>query len=274
MLYLLILFAVLALIVCLAGTQVLPPRGHSSGAAFFSGRPFAHRGLHQKGLIPENSLAAFQRACEHHYGIELDVRMSKDGHLCILHDRSLNRMAGHDLKIDSLDLKAIQAYHLEGTAEHVPSLAEALKVVDGRVPLIIEMKSNGLHDDPARIPRSLQKAMADYPGPWCVESFDARMLRVCRRLGYTVPLGQLSARQPLFPFAKWLQGMLVCNLISRPDFIAYEKGASPPGWRFYRRHSVPLIAWTVRSKDEWNRIRDVYSNYIFEGFDPDEENDH
>ena len=241
--------------------------------SFFSGAPFAHRGAFIPGFIPENSLSAFDRACTLGYGIELDVRAARDGRLCVMHDRNIQRMTGCDAFVESLDLKALKAYHLDGTEETIPSLSEALKVIAGRVPIIIEMKSNGFHERPDRMAELLVSEMKNYHGSWCAESFDPRILSAFKQLKPSVPIGQLSEPQPLWPIGPWLHGKLLCCLISRPDFIAYRIGSSVPHWLKIKKQGLPLIAWTVHSKNEWKQVKKVYDAYIFEGFLPCKDTD-
>ena len=59
---------------------------------------YAHRGLHGDG-VPENSLEAFELACQAGFGIELDVQLSSDGEVVVFHDYTLNRMTGVDKKL-------------------------------------------------------------------------------------------------------------------------------------------------------------------------------
>ena len=63
---------------------------------------FAHRGYHDKPVVPENSLPAFRRAIAHGWGAELDVHLMKDGTLAVIHDSSLLRTAGADVQIEEL----------------------------------------------------------------------------------------------------------------------------------------------------------------------------
>ena len=86
---------------------------------------YAHRGLHQKPTIPENSMAAFARAVEAGYGIELDLHLTRDGRLAVIHDASLKRTCGVDRKIEDLTLAEAQTYPLEESEEHIPEFFEA-----------------------------------------------------------------------------------------------------------------------------------------------------
>ena len=107
---------------------------------------YAHRGLHGGG-VPENSMAAFRLALENGYGIELDIHLLADGNLAVIHDASLLRTAGVDVKIESLTTRELTTYHLENTMETVPTFQQVLDLFAGKAPLIVELKpENGNHD--------------------------------------------------------------------------------------------------------------------------------
>ena len=104
----------------------------------------AHRGFfdNKKG-VPENSIPAFQKAVEYGFGIELDVQLSKDGYLLVFHDDNLKRMCGVDKKLREMNYEEILQYSLLNTNEKIPLFTEVLKVIGGKVPLIVEVKYEG-----------------------------------------------------------------------------------------------------------------------------------
>ena len=107
----------------------------------FLHRNFAHRGLHTKDRkVPENSLAAFKRAAERGYGIELDVQLSRDGQVVVFHDDTLDRVTGVVGRVDSYDYDDLKKMHLCGTSETIPLFSEVLKNIGGAGPLIVELK--------------------------------------------------------------------------------------------------------------------------------------
>lgn len=102
---------------------------------------YAHRGLFDNDSeAPENSLPAFKRAVDAGYGIELDVQLSKDGIPVVFHDATLKRMCGVDGNVWDYTLKELQQMKLANSSATIPTFAEVLKTVDGKVPLIIEYK--------------------------------------------------------------------------------------------------------------------------------------
>ena len=102
----------------------------------------AHRGLHNKELgIPENSLLAFEKAIEKGYGVEFDVQALDDGTPVVFHDSKLSRMTGKDGYIHNLNKEDLKNYNLLNTSQIIPTLEEALALVNARTPIIIEVKN-------------------------------------------------------------------------------------------------------------------------------------
>lgn len=231
---------------------------------------FAHRGLHniQKG-IPENSLAAFRLAVEAGFGIELDVHLSRDGKLVVEHDDHLRRTCGSELIIEESDYADLQALTLEGTTERLPLLEEVFALVDGRVPLLVEVKVFRGNHQP--LCAAVYAALRQYKGAYCVESFDPRALLWFRRHAKEVVRGQLAgyirkSGTPLHPAADFALHHLLVNVIGRPDFIAYNyKDARNLSLRLCRRlYRPPLFLWTIRSERAQALANDLNAAPIFE----------
>lgn len=251
------------------------PRAKKPDASPFLHRCFAHRGLHdmEQG-IPENSLAAFERAAESGYGIELDVQLSADGVPVVFHDAALSRMCAIDRRVDSLTFEQLRAYCLADTREQIPSFSEVLSLINGRVPLLVEIKMD--HMD-RTTPAAIDDLLSGYSGDYCIESFHPMALWWYRKNRPHILRGQLSTHfnvenRTLSPL-QFLLGKMVLNLISRPDFISYN-------WRFRKDLSLFLCrrvfhahtaGWVIRSEKELETCRKYFDMYIFEGFCPREE---
>lgn len=240
----------------------------------YRGVSFAHRGLHGEGRA-ENSLSAFSAAAKEGFGIELDVRLSKDGKMVVFHDDTLTRVAGIDKRVDSLSLDELKKCHLLGTDDTVPAFREVLELIDGRVPLLIEIKEDAGN---SRVTETLVSELEGYAGPYIVESFNPLSLRTFRRFRRDVPLGILSQhfcrrdeyRGKILYFL--LQNMLL-NFLSAPDFVAYDHtDANMPSLKLARTvFGTPTVAWTVRSEEEEKTARAVgFNSVIFEGYLPNE----
>ena len=231
---------------------------------------FAHRGLHNESRA-ENSLSAFRAAREAGYGIELDVRLSRDGELVVFHDPTLTRVCGVEGRVIDFTAEELKALSLNGTAEGIPTFREVLELIDGTVPLLIEIKM-----DPGEsgIAEKLAEVIEGYHGDYIIESFNPIALKITRKLMPAVPRGILSSRFSRDPkykgkFLYFMLENLLCNFLMRPDFIAYAKdGATLPVLRLLRKtFGTPLFAWTVRSPEEETRaISDGFDSIIFENY--------
>ena len=144
---LLILAAAAAAAAALAGLGyllvwfLLHGRRDGPGWEKLEGFRYAHRGLHGPG-VPENSLAAFRRAAEAGYGAELDVHLTRDGRLVVIHDGDLERMCGVPGRVAEKTAEELAALRLAGSEEHIPLLEEVLPLFAGRAPLVVELKTD------------------------------------------------------------------------------------------------------------------------------------
>lgn len=248
---------------------VMPGR-RKCGLEKYMSVKFAHRGLHDEEKA-ENSMSAFRAAKEAGFGIELDVRLSADGELVVFHDPTLMRVCGVEGRVIDKTAAELAALSLEGTADGIPTFREVLELIDGAVPLLIEIKMEG---DEHGIAEKLAEVIEGYRGDYIVESFNPLALRTVRRLMPSVPRGILSSRFTAQEKYKgkllyFLLENLALNFLMRPDFIAYEKdGHSVRPLRHIRKAlGTPLFAWTVRSRDEEDKaISDGFDTVIFEGY--------
>ncbi len=233
---------------------------------------YAHRGLHDKKKgIPENSMAAFARAVEAGYGIELDVQLSKDRIPVVFHDFTLERMTGQPGKVYEYTFEELKQFRLDGTDEQIPTFEEFLNMVDGRVPLIVEYKVEWM--DFSVCPIS-DRLLQGYKGLYIIESFNPLALSWYRKNRNGIIRGQLSDKfrrkdgfkGPLYFFLKHL----CLNWMTRPDFIAYNhEHASELGFMAATKlFKGKPVAWTIRSQAELDKAKENFSIFIFEQFIP------
>lgn len=225
---------------------------------------YAHRGLWGDG-VPENSLTAFERAAQHGFGIELDVRPSKDGMIYVFHDNNLKRMTGVDKNFIDMTSQEIDALRLLGTGECVPKFAEVLSTVDGRVPLMVELKGDDFN---TAVCVGADKLLSTYKGDYCIESFNPALVNWYRKNRPEIMRGQLvDSRNKLL---SRLMSTLCFNFINRPDFISHK-------YNSFNRLSVFLstrlwgtarTVWTVKSDEVRRQEIEKGANVIFEGFVP------
>ena len=205
----------------LAHVFLLTTRHRRVETAAFMTSPYAHRGLHG-GDLPENSLPAFCAAVACGFGIELDVQLSADGEVMVFHDESLLRMTGVDSSLYAKTKEELSALRLAGTEEKIPTLREVLALVDGKVPLLVEIKSDHAVLD---VCAKTAEILDEYTGAYMIESFHPFAVNWFRKNRPHVVRGQLSAN--LFWHGKAALSLFVVenmlfNFLARPDFIAYD----------------------------------------------------
>ncbi len=262
---------ILALLVILAVVFMLAPGRRNGELEKFKSVRFAHRGLHD-GTRAENSLSAFVAAKSEGYGIELDVRLSRDGKLVVFHDPTLERMVGKPGRVIDYTADELRWMKLGDTGEGIPTLAEVLRLVDGTVPLLIEIKQDVGESGVAE--RFLEE-IRGYTGDYIVESFNPLALRTVKKARPDILRGILSMNYMKEEKYRGkllykLLGGLYLNFLMRPDFIAYDHNDhSMRNLRYIRRaYGTPLFAWTVRSEEEQTRaLGDGFDTVIFEGYD-------
>jgi len=232
---------------------------------------YAHRGRHSEE-IPENSLAAFRNAVDSGFGIELDLQLSSDGEVMVFHDYTLDRMTGETGTLSEQTAEQLSALRLLTstglpTEEKIPTLTEVLALVDGKVPLLIELK--GENSDTA-LCEAADRILQSYHGAYCVESFNPLLIGwyktnrpdVLRGLLYT-DVFRVKSKSLLNLL---LSGMML-NFLARPHFIAYD-GCFPkklPLLLTTKLFRADRFIWTVRAEEERSKAGEPM---IFENITP------
>lgn len=227
---------------------------------------YAHRGLHGE-RVPENSLRAFALACEQGRGIELDVQLSRDGRVMVFHDYSLKRMTGVDQKLRELTAAELQGLSLKGTDQTIPTFAEALALVDGRVPLLVELKGENLN---TTLCKAVAEHLSAYRGAFCIESFNPLLVRGMKKCLPEVYGGLLYTNvcrdKKKYSLLNVAVSCMLLNCLAGPNFIAYnqlDRGSLPVKLAagLYR---APRFVWTARSDEDYQRAHDLGEHPIFE----------
>ncbi len=261
---------------------LMPSLRHPDVSAFL-GRYYAHRGLHDNHSdAPENSLRAFSKAVEAGYGIEFDVQLSKDKVPVIAHDFVLGRMfhdeEGNDVegKFKDYTYEELLRYHIADSKEKIPTFPQVLECVNGRVPLIIELKLEA-SDAPDELCRIVEGYLKDYKGLYCVESFNPKVVYWYRKHSPETIRGQLSEdyhkENPKYKgILYFFLTNLLLNFLTKPDFIAYnhlhETNLSRRLCRdLYKNLSV---AYTIKSQKELDEMSPHFDILIFDSFIPKE----
>lgn len=244
--------------------------------AVFLALPLAHRGLHGRasGVI-ENSRAAFAAAIRGGYGIELDLQLSADGEAMVFHDDDLARLTGAEGRVGARSAIELGALGLTGGDEAIPTLAEVLSLVAGRVPLLVEVKdqSRAMAPVDGRLERRAAALLGAYDGPAALMSFNPHSVAECRDAAPEIPRGRTTCG---FAEGDWRRlpagrraalarlddlDALGCSFISHQhddlgsDAVAKVKAVGRP-----------VLAWTIRSREEETAARAVADNITFEGY--------
>ena len=235
---------------------------------------YAHRGLHGNG-VPENSLLAFALAKEAGYGIELDIHLLRDGNLAIMHDSLLLRTTGCEGRLEDLTAEDFGKYRLEQTQEKIPLFKQVLDLIQGEVPLILELKAGpGVKIDD--LCTKVCQMLDDYSGLYCLESFDPRCVIWLRKNRPELVRGQLtenyfmSANSKLPWFLKFILRHQMFNFLTYPDFIAYRYADRITVSNVICRNFWKLqgVSWTIQNEQAYDTAVEEKWIPIFEGFQP------
>lgn len=270
----LVTFICLLIIIVVFALYTLSLKGNRKNpdTDFFASIRYAHRGLHNKPRIPENSLSAFSLAAEKGYGIELDVHLMADGELAVIHDSSLKRTAGADVLVENLTRNELEKYTLEQSNERIPTLKETLDLIDGRVPILIELKSESNVNE---LCRAAINELKDYKGRYCIESFDPRCVAFFKKNAPSVVRGQLAMNffkdknLKLSFVLKFFLSALALNFLTKPDFIAYKfedrkKISCQIAVKLWK---IKGFVWTIRSASDLKQAENEGYAVIFENSD-------
>lgn len=262
----------LLLLILLYLFAIAPRMANRPDHSALLGRYYAHRGLHDNASdAPENSMAAFQKAVAAGYGMEMDVQLTKDRIPVVFHDETLARVCGVAGNVRDYTYEELRQFPLFGTAERIPLFSDFLALVDGRAPLIIEIK---IHEDVDAVCSAIDALLRDYKGHYCVESFHPMAMRWYKHHRPEVLRGQLSTNHSKpgkqENLGQWTAHYLLTNCLCRPDFIAYDHRHKHNLSRLVCKALFrPLnVTWTVKSQVELDACRNDFDLFIFEGFIP------
>lgn len=246
---------------------VAPGRASKKDKKPFMYKNFAHRGLHKKDkTVPENSLAAFERASAYGYGMELDVQLSKDGQVVVFHDDTLNRVCGVDSRVDEKTYDELRQMSLCGSTQTIPLFSEVLKTVRGRGPLIVELKNGKRNEELCEKTYAL---LSKYSGEYCIESFNPFIVRWFKKNAPEVIRGQLANPPKDYngevgPLTAVILGNCLLNFLARPQFIAYKITPKPFTVKLCEALGAMKVAWTSH---DWVNEK-FYDAVIFEFYKP------
>jgi glycerophosphoryl diester phosphodiesterase len=233
--------------------------------AFLATRAYAHRGLHGSGRI-ENSRAAFRAAIDAGFGIELDVQMSHDGEAFVFHDSVLDRLTHDSGPVSERRAAELSAIKLRGTDETIPKIAEVLNLIDGKVPLLIEVKAE--QGPVGGLCLAVRRALEGYRGPVAVMSFNPQVGRWFRDHAPRLARGLVVTEQGQRKIPDKVKGAIARGISlwrGKPDFLAYDIRDLPSRFAArQRRRGLPILTWTVREADQERTAAACADEIIFE----------
>ncbi|MCL2110832.1 MAG: glycerophosphodiester phosphodiesterase [Clostridiales bacterium] len=231
-------------------------------------RPIAHRGLHCE-VLPENSLPAFEAAIEAGCAIEIDVQLTKDKVPVVFHDDNLERLTGFKKRLTRVRFADLKRLRLFGTEHTIPTFGEFLDFVAGRVPVLVEVKKNkGSRGIEQLVVDSLKK----YKGEFAIQSFHPIAIRKVRKIDPSLYCGLLSSKLTEMKLM-FLKKAAVKNarlfFMAKPDFVAFEINSFPNDRvkRFREELKVPIIGWTIKTREDIERAKEYCDGIIFEGIE-------
>lgn len=214
----------------------------------------AHRGIHNNIDIPENSIDSFNKAIENKLPIEIDIRKTKDDILVVVHDKTLKRLTGLSTSVENLKFNEIKKLKLLGTKEHIPTLEEVLKLVNGKVLIDIEIKNCKSWKKVCKI---LINDLSKYKYPYIIKSFNPKIIKYIKKLNENITVGLLIKNQ--------IYNKIIGNLILKyynPDFLAISKKIINKNKIKNHLLKYNIIIWTISSKKEMNKYKHITNNYI------------
>ncbi len=238
--------------------------------------PVAHRGLHDAahGVI-ENTRSAFAAALHHRFGMECDIQASADGEAMVFHDYTLDRLTHSVGRVDAMSADRLRQVEFRSCADRIQSLGELLMQVEGRQPLVVEVKSG--FDGNTAICERIAALVHDYAGPLVLKSFDPAMVCALRTAGVKQKLGIVAMAQYEYSDYAGLSAQekhALANLLhfaeTRPDFLSWNHKDLPSAAPYLCRSQLglPVMSWTIRSTEEAARAKPHIDQIVFEGFRP------
>ena len=231
----------------------------------------AHRGL-WGGAVPENSTASFKAAIQAGFAIETDVHLTADGQLIVHHDSNTLRQTGVKHEITETDLATLKTLFLDGTQEKLITLSELLEILNGQIPLMLEIKANMTNSK--EIAQAVHVIMKDYKGEFAVQAFNPLAVKWFKKNEPSWLRGQLSCSySDQKGFAFYLGKTLFFNRMTKPDFVDYDQADLPNKYvDKAKKQGKLIITYTITTPEREKELKGYYDNLIFEHYLPENKN--
>lgn len=222
-----------------------------------------HRGKFDNVKVFENTMEAFKAAAEEKCPVELDVRLTADREVVCLHDNSLKRLFNRDRDISDISYKRLNKLRDDFT---VPLLKDVLKEIDGKIELMIELKSSTNKQNKLLV-KHVYEILKDYSGKYVIVSFNPKLLRQYKKYDKAAFTGRIGSMDVEGLFMKVWVANLFWVSFSKPDFISYDiYNYDEERLKKLKNKGYKIVGWALKSKEEKKGLSKIFDNYIVEGF--------
>ena len=242
--------------------------GQQMDLNFFDNIKIAHKGLHNESeKIPENTCLAVYEAIRKGYPVEIDVHLTKDNKIIVMHDDNLSKMVGVNKKIRNLTYEELSKYTIKNSEERVPLLTDILDIVQGKEIVLIEIKT---YYKVGKLEKELVKILDKYDGKFAVQSFNPVAVKWFEKNRPNYIRGLLSGgfEQNRFNFIKRIVLRRLWLLKwANPHFVAYEiNDLTKKKAENIKKKNMKLLAWTVDTKTKHEKAMELCDGEIFEAY--------
>lgn len=221
---------------------------------------YAHRGLFDNKKIVENTISAFKRALLDNFNIELDIRVTKDNKIIVFHDDNIKRLTGIDRLVKDMTYNELSNVKLLNTADKIPLLKDALKLVNGRVTLLIELKENFSNNTL----KELNKLLLDYNGKVLLQSFNPVIIRKMALTSLKRYKMGILLTNEYKGFKKALYDVFIYKYLIKQKYISFISSPKELIFKVKEVSSKELFIWTIKTKEEFIKYKKYSNNLICE----------
>ena len=205
----------------------------------------AHRGVHNLS-ISENTLPAFVKSVNKNYIIELDIHILSDNTIVVYHDHNLKKLTGVNKVIETLTYAQLSKIKIDKKYT-IPTLKQVMHIVNGNVPLLIEVKD--VHNN-SKFEEELVKLLDNYKGEFAIQSMNPFVIDWFYKNRKDYIIGLIIFND--------LNYKLVKKYTKKIDFISVYKKQLP-----FKINKL-VLGWTIRKQSEYEKYKKLCDNLICE----------
>ena len=190
----------------------------------------------------------------------------RDGELAVVHDSDLTRVTGQTAVVENLSSAELQNYPLKLNGEKIPTLKETLALIDGRVPLLIELKFEKEFDKNQADALLAQLAEYPYKDKIALQSFHPAAVRYLKKKTKEYSVGFLASyRSGRGKLTAYLLKSLALFGWMKADFVSYDINYLPNKYVSKKqKQGYPLFVWTVNTPEKLEKALALADGIIFE----------